>query len=141
MIFVDTGVWIALYDRKDQYHQKAVSIYNQIKSNREGLFTTDFVLDETVTRLRYDLNHSIAVKFLDYINRASNSDILTIITINKDVFKAAEKMFRTYDSATLSFTDCTSFVVCQKYDISTAFAFDQHFTIPGISLLIYPKNP
>jgi len=37
MIFIDSGAWIALTDRKDQYHKKAVLIYNELKKSREFL--------------------------------------------------------------------------------------------------------
>ena len=64
MVFIDSGAWIALTDRKDQYHKKAALIYNNLKERRELLTTTDYIIDETVTRLRYDLGHATAVRFL-----------------------------------------------------------------------------
>ncbi len=30
MIFVDSGAWIALVDRRDQHHDTAVAIYNDL---------------------------------------------------------------------------------------------------------------
>ncbi len=135
MIFVDTGAWIALSDRKDQHHGDAVEIYTRLKRQKERLSTTDYLIDETVTRLRYDLSHSVAVKFLDFIERAEETDVLTVIRINETLSQEAKRLFRQYDSAKLSFTDCTSFAVCQMYKISEAFAFDQHFTMVGITLL------
>ena len=135
MIFVDTGAWIALSDRKDQHHGDAVEIYTRLKQQKERLSTTDYLVDETVTRLRYDLSHSVAVKFLDFIERAEETDVLTVIRINETLSQEAKRLFRQYDSAKLSFTDCTSFAVCQMYKISEAFAFDQHFTMVGITLL------
>ena len=135
MIFVDTGAWIALSDRKDQHHGDAVEIYTRLKRQKERLSTTDYLVDETVTRLRYDLSHSVAVKFLDFIERAEETDVLTVIRIKETLSQEAKRLFRQYDSAKLSFTDCTSFAVCQMYKISEAFAFDQHFTMVGITLL------
>lgn len=96
--------------------------------------TTDYVIDEAVTRLRYDTNHSVAVAFLAFIENAEIAGSLTIAEIDKDIFEEAKVLFRQYDSARLSFTDCTSFVVCRKNNISEAFAFDQHFPIMGINL-------
>jgi predicted nucleic acid-binding protein len=134
MIFVDTGAWIALSDRKDQHHGDAVAIYTQLKRLKERLLTTDYVIDETVTRLRYDLNHSTAVKFLDFIERTEKTGVLTVIRIDEILFQEAKSLFRRYDSAILSFTDCTNFAVCQMYKISEAFAFDRHFEMMGIIL-------
>ena len=67
MIFVDTGAWIAILNRRDQHHQEAVTIFNKLRQQQMRLLTTDYVIDETVTRLRYDTNHSLAVMFLNRI--------------------------------------------------------------------------
>ncbi|UCE08322.1 MAG: type II toxin-antitoxin system VapC family toxin [bacterium] len=134
MIFIDSGAWIALTDRKNQYHKKATLIYSKLKERRELLATTDYIIDETVTCLRYDLGHAAAVRFLDLIEKTEQTGVLRIFKTDNFIFKKEEFLFRQYDSVVFSFTDCTSFVVCQKHKISEAFAFDQHFLMMGISL-------
>ena len=134
MIFVDSGAWIALLDRRDQYHSEAVAIYNDLMQQRTQLLTTDYVIDETATRLRYKVNHSIAVQFLNLIESSKVTGRLTVTEIDSVLFQTAERLFRQYDTAELSFTDCTSFVVCRRRNISEAFAFDQHFPMMGIAL-------
>jgi len=134
MIFVHTGAWIALSDKSDQYHNSAVEIYKALKLKRERLLTTDHVIDETATRLRYDANHGVAVRFLDLIDKSEKAGILALVRIDESIFKDATAVFRKYDTVVLSFTDCTSFAVCQKHYVNKAFAFDQHFEIVGISL-------
>lgn len=67
MIFVDTGAWIAILNRRDQHYQEAVAIYNRLQQRQTRLLTTDYVIDETITRLRYDTNHSLAVMFFDRV--------------------------------------------------------------------------
>ena len=49
MIFVDTGAWIAIEDRKDVHHKKAMDFKNKILVSRSRLITTNYVLDETYT--------------------------------------------------------------------------------------------
>lgn len=134
MIFIDTGAWIALTDKSDQYHREAEQIYYQLKNKRERFVTTDYIIDETVTRLRYDTNHQIAVKFLDLINISEKTGTLRVTYVDEILFQKAVSIFRQYDSAVLSFTDCVSFATCKMYKIHEAFAFDQHFTMLGISL-------
>ncbi len=138
MIFVDSGAWIALSNRRDQHHDDAVVIYTTLKQQKVQLLTTDYVIDETVTRLRYDWNHSGAVQFLNFIDRTKKATeeviALTVAEIDSVLFQEAEQLFRQYNTARLSFTDCTSFVVCQQHNISEAFAFDQHFPMVGITL-------
>lgn len=135
MIFVDSGAWIALSSQRDQNHTDAVTIYADLKRQRARFLTTDYVLDETITRLRYDVSHSVAVQFLDFIERAEKIDGLTVTEIDKTLFQEAKNLFRQYDDLKLSFTDCTSFAVCQKHNISETYAFDEHFAIRGITVL------
>ncbi len=44
MIFVDTGAWIALTDKSDQYHLKARTVYQHLKQKRVRFLTTDYVI-------------------------------------------------------------------------------------------------
>ena len=135
MIFVDSGTWIALSNPKDNYHDMAVAINRDLRQQEAQLVTTDYVIDETATRLKYDADHSIAVQLLNHIEQLEREDILDVVVIDDVQFQEAKELFRQYDSAKISFTDCTSFVVCQERDIFQAFAFDAHFTIVGITLL------
>ena len=128
------GVWIALLNQRDQHHHDAVAVFNDLQQQQTRLLTTDYVIDETVTRLRYDTNHSLTVQFLNRIDFLVETGVLTIAEIDEIVFTEAKTLFCQYDSARLSFTDCTSFVICRVNNISEAFAFDHHFPIMGIGL-------
>ena len=134
-IFADAGAWIAYFNQRDQYHAQAVAIYNRIAQQSVELFTTDYVMDEAVTRLKYDAHHAAAVRFLDFIHAKVDSVDLKLEKIEDEVFKAAESFFRRYATARLSFTDCTSFVICQKRRITDVFGFDRHFNIMKMNLL------
>ena len=135
MIFIDSSAWIALLNRRDQYHSDAAATFNDLVHQDARFLTTDYVIDETATRLRSIANHSIAIMFLDQINDAKETGILTVAVIDSELFLEAERLFRQYKTATLSFTDCTSFAVCQKHKVSKAFAFDRHFNLLGIILV------
>jgi len=134
MVFVDTGAWIALSDKSDVHHLDAVAIYTRLKQRRERFLTTDYVIDETVTRLRYDAGHPIAVQFLELLEQSESAGSLRIARLDAALFKDAVVIFRQYDSVVLSFTDCASFAACRLHNVHEAFAFDQHFTMQGITL-------
>ena len=136
MIFVDSGAWIAMLNPKDLHHEEANATFAGLQRNIT-LVTTDYVIDETATRLRYDTNHALAVKFLDAIEDFEMSGDLTVIAITAEVFQEAKALFRQRNSPRLrlSFTDCTSFVVCwSDVRITKAFAFDEDFPKMGIPL-------
>jgi uncharacterized protein len=132
--FVDTGGWLAVVVQTDQYHDVGVLHYEALINRRERLFTSDYVLDETVTRIRYDASHSTAVAFLDLIGAAERSGSLHILHVDNMVWRAAESLFRQYHDQDFSFTDCTSFLLAQQADVDEVFGFDHHFLMFGFNV-------
>ena len=122
MIFVDTGAWIALLNQRDQHHRDAVNVFTYLRQQQSPLVTSNYIIDETVTRIRYDTNHSLAVEFLNRIDLLVNTEILTVMHVDEMVINEAKILFRQYDAARLSFTDCTSFVICRANKITKVFA-------------------
>lgn len=51
-VFVDTGAWVALRYRRDQYHGRAQKLAGRLEHERLGLVTTESVLGEAVTLLK-----------------------------------------------------------------------------------------
>jgi len=102
------------------------------------LLTTDYVLDEAITRIRYDSGYHQAMRFIDLVAQAERAGVLVRAPVTAAVFQASLSLFRQYATVTLSFTDCTSFVICEQCQIKEAFAFDQHFLLRGITLCASP---
>lgn len=129
MILVDTGAWFALTVREDPDHAAAVRFSSD---NTEPLLTTDLVIVETMTLLRYrDRKRTgIASEVGDDLweGRAAQLHLTTAEDIRR-----AREIFRTYDDKSFSFTDCASFAVMERLHLHRAFSFDAHFDqYPGI---------
>lgn len=132
--FVDTGGWISVVVEVDQYHDIGVLHYEELINRRERLFTSDYLLDETVTRIRYDVSHTTAVSFLDLIREAERFGSLSVLRVDAAVWDAAEAIFRQYHDQDFSFTDCTSFVLAQQAEVDEVFGFDHHFLMFGFNV-------
>ena len=130
-LFVDTSAWLALDDENDQYHEKAVAKSSEIKRLRIELITSEYIIVESVTLIRYRVSHKAAIIFGDSL---LSSRIVKILNVtNEDRLKAWE-MFKKYDDKDLSFTDCTSFISMRNLRLQKAFAFDDHFKQIGFEL-------
>jgi len=130
-LFVDTSAWLALNDKNDQYHGKAISRLNVVKRQKIELITSEYVVDESLTIIRYRVSHGAAVIFGDAL---MDSTIVTVIDITADERFQAWLLFKKYDDKELSFTDCTSFALMNKLWLRKAFAFDDHFKQVGFEL-------
>ena len=82
--FVDTGAFIAITDKSDQYHLMAVAHFGELLEVRKPLLTTNFILDETYTRLKRSLGADAVITFGESIRM---SDQIEILTINEDIEK------------------------------------------------------
>ncbi len=67
--FVDTGAFRAVTDKSDQYHSRAVAYFGELLKFRQPLLTTNFVLDETYTRLKRKLGSHASIIFGDQIKK------------------------------------------------------------------------
>ncbi len=134
-LFVDTGAWLALADRDDAYHARATQALRTIVDEGTATVTSDYVLDEAVTRIRYDLGHRQAQAFLDHVSEAERSGGLNVLWVDAAAWDAAVGIFRRYRDQMLSMTDCTSFALVAHHGIAEAFAFDRHFSLFGVTLV------
>ena len=135
VLFIDTWGWLVLADSKDPAHGRAVAE----RRSRTALVTTDFVLDETFTRLFARCNFSVAQKFSTAVLAAGREGQLSIERITPAHFDAAYQMRLRYrDKPDISFTDFTSFVVIQERGIRDVLTADTHFTQVQLGLRRVP---
>lgn len=127
-LFIDTWGWLVLADARDPAHAKVVA-ERRASSAAGGLVTSDYVLDETFTRLFSRVPFVQARKFCDAIRAAAAGDQLKIERIRPERFEAAYKLRERYrDKPTISFTNLTSFVVMRELGIRNVLTADSHFT-------------
>lgn len=127
-LFIDTWGWLVLADARDPAHAKVVSERRAHAAGGGSLVTSDYVLDETFTRLFSRVAFAPARKFCDAIRAAAVVDQLKIERIGPERFEAAYKLRERYrDKPSISFTDLTSFVVMSELGIRSVLTADAHF--------------
>ena len=131
-VFVDTSGWVALFVENDQNHEKAVSIFEEIKSSKIPIYTSDYCIDETVTTIMAKGGHKQSVVAGEAL---FTSKIIKIVYIYPDYLQAAWKLYQKYKDKSFSFTDITSLVVMKGLNIKKAFSFDREFIQAGIELI------
>jgi uncharacterized protein len=139
MVFVDTGGWIAVTVVSDSFHKVATTYYVDLLSRRVRLFTSNYVVDETITRIRYDIGHAEACRFSDLFEQAQKRQLVTTLWVDETVAQEALQIFRRYSDQRFSLTDCNSFVLMQRHSLKEALTFDSHFEAFGF--LRFPQIP
>jgi predicted nucleic acid-binding protein len=128
MIFIDTSAFLALENRKDEYHRSALMFRDSLLESMESLVTSDYVLDESYTIIRLRAGHKIAVQFGEMIQATG---LIEIKYLTKEILQEAWHIFKSFSDKEFSFTDCTSFALMESLQIKTVFTFDDHFNQYG----------
>lgn len=127
-VFIDTGGWIAMAVVRDRFHQQAADYYRKLSKERVPLVTSNYVLVEAYTRIRYDDGHPKAVRFHMLIEEAIKAARLSLEWVTPEIHKKACGLFTKYSDQTFSLVDCTSFVIAKRAGVKEVFGFDQHFS-------------
>lgn len=132
-LFIDSSALIALAKINDNNHQRAKACFEElVRSSPFCLITSDYILDETTTRLRDAFG---AAKASFFCKKIFESPLYKIYFVDKAVFKAALEKMEKYADKPLSLTDCTSFILMEKLRLTTAFTFDDDFRKVGFEMI------
>lgn len=131
-VFVDTSGWVALFVANDKNHGKAVSIFEDLKQSKALVYTSDYVLDETITTILTRGNRKQSVLAGKVL---LTSEIIKIVHVSANYFQSAWELYQKYRDKQFSFTDVTSLTIMKDLNINRAFAFDREFIQAGIELI------
>lgn len=125
--FIDTGDFLAISDKSDIFHELSATVYQKVVEQKAILYTSNYIIDETITLIRARVNHNAAVAFIKGLD---DSDITILHITEKDEYSAKE-IFIKYKDKDFSYTDCTSFILIDKYSIDASLSLDEHFSQYG----------
>ena len=120
-LFVDTSIWYAAADKSDLSN----AVAKEILSRGERLVTTDHVLLETWTLLRFRLNRRAAERYWQGLREG----IAAIETVGPADLDAAWEIGLAFPDQDFSIADRTSFAVMRRLGLDVAASLDDHFAI------------
>jgi predicted nucleic acid-binding protein len=129
-VFADTSFWLAMVDRKDVHHARALNWANALSGL---IITTRLVLVETANALSKVGWRQHAVVLIDSL--AARDDV-DIIDFSSRYWELAWQLYRDRPDKGWSLTDCCSFVVMHESGLSAALTADAHFTQAGFQPLL-----
>lgn len=131
-LFVDTAAWVAAADARDAAGPAVREARDRWLSWGGNLITTDYVIDETLTTIRFRLGLAAAEAWWLQID---NSSRLQIEPVDEGRRERARLLFFRYRDKDFSFTDCSSFVLMHELKIRRALTRDHHFRQMGFEVV------
>jgi len=135
VLFIDTSAFLALANDRDNYYKAARRFLMDMQSGKlrpTRLVTSDYIVDETLTRIRFKVGHAQAVNWGRNIH---SSKIIEVLRVDKTIYEDALAIFEKYNDKQFSFTDCTSFALMKIIGINDVFTFDEDFRKMGFNIM------
>ncbi|MHA1449854.1 MAG: type II toxin-antitoxin system VapC family toxin [Candidatus Hodarchaeales archaeon] len=120
-MFVDSVVWNALKHRRDQWHQEAIQLKEQILA-LERIFITDFIIVETYNFLLRKVSLAAAQ---DTLSLFLKSQKIMILYNNHLTLVNSQKILNKYEH--LSLTDANIVWFSENTGLKTLISFDNGF--------------
>ena len=127
-LFIDSSALFA-WGAEDSI--EACAIKEFLLENRFPLFTTNFVLAETISLITKRVGKS---KGISFGKQLLSSSILRFIMVDEDLQKKAWDLYASYKDKDFDLIDATSFVYCRKQKIKEVITLDQHFSQMGFTV-------
>jgi uncharacterized protein len=129
-VFGDTSAFYPLLVSSDADHGAARAAFAELLNSARPIWTTSFVLVETMALLQHHIGVSAARDFDEEI-----VPVLSVVWVDDDLYRRATDRLWREDRRHLSLVDCAGFELMKLKGIATAFAMDSHFKQAGFTLL------
>jgi len=138
-LFVDTWGWLVLANDHDPAYRRVSQIRSGAAGRASAWVTTDYILDETMTRLFSATPFAKARRFVEGIFEASGDGLLDIEHVTPERFRDSWSLRLRYrDKPRISSTDLTSFVVMRELGLTRVLTGDAHFEQAGLGFVRVP---
>ena len=132
-VFVDTAALIAIGNRRDAFHQRALNINEELDRSRKKYVTIGAIFLEFGNAFSQITLKPTAIQIMEAIRR---SEKWHYIDIDEDLMQKGYELYTRMDDKEWGLIDCTSIVVSRDLGIAEIFTTDHHFEQAGFSILL-----
>lgn len=132
-LFLDTAYIYALFNNRDQWHERALRWQRKIALENLPVLTTEFILIEIgngLSSLKFRRNAA------DIIHTLQENAFVKIVPASSELFLQALNLYEQRTDKSWGLTDCISFVVMTENNLTEALTTDDHFRQAGFRALL-----
>ena len=128
-ILIDTSAFYALISATDSFHQRASETYERLVDREQELWTTSYILVETMALVHRRLGFQVLSRFMASIERN-----VSVFWVESTVHIEAWRRLTANQGSGLSFVDWTAALVSRVIG-AHVFTFDRAFADEGLPVL------
>jgi uncharacterized protein len=133
LVYVDAAGWIALVNRRDDLHTKAVRIYKQRLQEQCQFITASVVLLEVRNWLSPAPLRGLAI---DLRHRIEQSSRIEVSHVTPELYAEGWQLYNNRLDNDWGIIDCISFVRMRERNLTEALTSDHHFEQAGFKVLL-----
>jgi uncharacterized protein len=119
-IIIDSGPLIALFDRDDTFHKKAIDFIKNLKG--------DLICNcAVITEVSHLLDFSVGVQ-VDFLQWVVDGGVIVADIENEDLLRII-KLTEKYSDLPMDFADASLVVLCERMKIGEIASIDKDFGI------------
>ena len=132
-IFVDTAALIAIGNKRDTFHSKALELRYSLKNSGRKFVTTSAVLLEFGNAFSPKRLKPTGIKMIEAV---IHSEKWKCIELTNELMTNGFDLYKSMNDKDWGLVDCTSIIVAHNMGISEIFTTDHHFEQAGFSILL-----
>ena len=129
-LFLDTSGLYALLVRTEERHAEVFRAFREALEEGRALWTTSYVIVETVALLQHRLGLAPVRDFVDHL-----VPVLSVEWVSEALHRKATERLLREDRRRLSLVDCVSLEFIRAQGFRDVLALDPHFAEAGCRLL------
>ncbi len=134
-IIIDTGVFYAYFDRKDNHHfDSAALLYHCLEGRFGTPFTSDYVVLETTLLIQRKLGDDVCLSFLDFLHDGG----IRTIAVGEDHYGRTVETLR-QNFPRLGMCDSATIVLMSSLGIQRLASYDER-SFEGLAQDIRGRN-
>lgn len=133
--FADTGFWIALLHPRDRWHQAAIALDQQFQQQQRKIITSEMVLAEFLNFFS-KFDPRVRIETGRMVQKMQTHPNIVVIAQNSQQFIQALELYLARPDKAWSLTDCSSFLLMEKLNLTEVLAHDKHFQQAGFRTLL-----
>ncbi len=127
--FLDSGIFIAFLNARDQWHEQAVALFDGPKMK---WCTSYLVLSETYSWFLHRHGEEAARSFRRF---ADDLDDLRVLDVNRDHHRKVTGMLDRLRGAKLTYVDASSLCFMERNKLRQVWSTDHHLGLTGAEVL------
>jgi len=133
VVFADTSFYVALLNKRDQHHGRALDLKGETAACR--VVTTDFILIELLRMFaqRGPELRRAAHETADVLRANPNCEV---VPATRALLDEARRLYAAREDKDWDVVDCASYIVMHERGLTEALTTDRHFEQMGFSALL-----